>query len=41
MQGFKPDIIDKLFRDNAIRLLRLESAVQAATLSSAIKDGPP
>jgi predicted TIM-barrel fold metal-dependent hydrolase len=30
MEGFKPGIIDKLFRDNVIRILRLEDAVAKA-----------
>jgi len=31
MENFRPGVIDKLFRQNAIRILKLESAVAAAT----------
>jgi hypothetical protein len=34
MEGFKPGVIDKLFHQNAIRILRLEAAVAAATATS-------
>jgi predicted TIM-barrel fold metal-dependent hydrolase len=30
MEGFKPAIIDKLFHQNATRILKLEAAVAAA-----------
>jgi predicted TIM-barrel fold metal-dependent hydrolase len=38
MQGFKPDIIEKLFYRNAIRILQLEDAVDAAARASQPKD---
>ncbi len=38
MQGFKPDIIEKLFYRNAIRILQLEDAVAAAARASQPKD---
>jgi predicted TIM-barrel fold metal-dependent hydrolase len=38
MQGFKPEIIEKLFYRNAIRILQLEDAVAAATRASQPKD---
>jgi hypothetical protein len=30
MEGFKPAIIEKLFYNNAMRILKLEKAVEAA-----------
>lgn len=35
MEGFKPGIIDKLFRDNPIRILGLDAAVKAAEAARA------
>jgi hypothetical protein len=35
MEGFKPAIIDKLFHQNATRILKLESAVAAAERAAA------
>ena len=40
MEGFKPAVIDKLFHQNAIRILRLEGAVEAASrAAAALEDG--
>jgi hypothetical protein len=35
MEGFKPGVIDKLFYQNAIRILKLEGAVENATKAAA------
>jgi predicted TIM-barrel fold metal-dependent hydrolase len=35
MENFRPGVIDKLFHQNAIRILKLESAVAAATKAAA------
>ena len=35
MEGFKPGIIEKLFSENAIRILNLSSAVEKATAARA------
>jgi hypothetical protein len=38
MEGFKPGIIEKLFYRNAIRILQLEDAVNAAAQAGLNKD---
>jgi hypothetical protein len=35
MQGFKPGIIDKLFHQNAARILQLDAAIERATQAGA------
>jgi predicted TIM-barrel fold metal-dependent hydrolase len=37
MEGFKPGIIDKMFRENAIRILKLEAAVARAEAAGAAR----
>jgi predicted TIM-barrel fold metal-dependent hydrolase len=41
MEGFKPAIIDKMFRDNAIRTLKLEAAVARAEAAAAARAAKP
>jgi predicted TIM-barrel fold metal-dependent hydrolase len=41
MEGFKPGVIDKLFRLNAIRILKLEGAIAAATRAAEAAQAVP
>jgi hypothetical protein len=41
MEGFKPPVVEKLFRQNALRILRLEEAVARAERHAAAQDPDP